>query len=304
VAAGAWAWYAEWPLETARQFALDVLPEPVRSWVAPWIETPAPPAPQAPRPPARPGVPGQQAASQPVGEAGPQLATALPVPPAAAPTAQPPAPRPAVPPAPAPQASAAPPPAAPVPVPPALPLAMPSAQPVPPPSPAATPPAVLATPPAAPRPFTLQVAAARQLAKAVALAERLRGGSWEAFTVPTETPGKGVNYRVFLGRFESEGSAAAARKELRAKGIKEQPVVRSLPYAIEVRNLTSADHAAGALQGLRDGGYMPVLRREGAEGAVDAKLTLVVDAFASQAETEPLTAFLQAHGLTPQVVDR
>jgi hypothetical protein len=148
------------------------------------------------------------------------------------------------------------------------------------------------------------VAAPRLLTKAAALAERLRAGGWEAFTVPTQVPGKGLTYRVFLGRFESESTAAAARKRLRAKGIEDQPVVRSLPLAVEVRNLASSEQAAGALQGLIDGGYSPVLRRKGTEGTADAKVTLVVEAFASQAETEPLTGFLRAHGLSPQVIER
>jgi hypothetical protein len=148
------------------------------------------------------------------------------------------------------------------------------------------------------------VAAPRQLAEAAAIAERLRGGGWEAFTVPNEGPGKRVNYRVYLGRFESESAAIAAQKQLRAKGIKGRPVVRSLPFAVEVRNLASAEQAAGALQGLREGGYSPVLRRNGTEGAADAKVTLVVEGFADQAETEPLAAFLRAHGLTLQVVER
>jgi len=161
-------------------------------------------------------------------------------------------------------------------------------------------PAAAAT--AAPQPFSLQVAAAQRLDRAIALAGRLRARGWETFTVPTQLPGKGVSYRVYLGSFASE-AAAAARKELRAEGIKEQPVVKALPLAIEVPDL-AADQAAGALQGLRDGGYSPVLRREGTEGTADEKLTLVLEAFASQAETEPLTAFLRAHGLTPQVVER
>jgi succinoglycan biosynthesis transport protein ExoP len=52
VAAGTWAWYTEWPLETIRQFAQDVIPEPVHSWMAPWIETSPPlePIPSTPQP--------------------------------------------------------------------------------------------------------------------------------------------------------------------------------------------------------------------------------------------------------------
>jgi cell division septation protein DedD len=148
------------------------------------------------------------------------------------------------------------------------------------------------------------VAAAQRLDRAVAFAERLRARGWDAFTVPTQFHGKGVTYRVYLGRFASEDAAAAARQEVRADGIKEQPVVRALPFAIQVPGLVSTDQAAGALRGLRDGGYSPVLRREGTEGTADEKLTLVLEAFSSQAETEPLTAFLRAYGLTPQVVER
>ena len=140
--------------------------------------------------------------------------------------------------------------------------------------------------------------------RALAFAERLGARGWEVFTVPTLLHGKGLTYRIFLGRFASEDAAAAARKDLRAKGIQEQPVLKVLPLAIEVPDLASADQAAGALQGLRNGGYLPVLRREGTEGAADEKLTLVLEGFANQAETEPLTAFLRAHGLTPQVVER
>ncbi len=315
VVAGGWAWYAEWPLETARQFALDVLPEPVRSWVAPWIETPPPPAPQPPQLPAQPAVPSQQAAPPapaalpipvpppppPAAPARQAIQPALPTPPVATPApalqAEQTAPQPT-----ALQASAIPQQAATVPLPPLS--ATPAPQPAPATPTAATSPAVLATSAVAPQPFSLQVAAAQRVDQAIALAERLRLGGWETFTVPTELPGKGVTYRVFLGRFASETAAAAARKALQAKGIKEQPVVKALPLAIEVPDLASADQAAGALRGLRDGGYSPILRRGATQGAADEKLTLVLEAFANQAETEPITAFLRAHGLTPQVVER
>ena len=317
VAAGAWAWSVEWPLEVARQFAQDVLPEPVRSWVVPWIETPPPPAPTAPAP-AQPTPQTPQAGLQAVSPppAPPQVVTG--------PASSSPASAPAAPTAPSAVQAPVPPSSAPVltPTPPAGGPQQATGSPVPPgPTPpagqAGTPPSIPGPAPtqtvpapqpaaaatAAPQPFSLQVAAAQRLDRAIALAGRLRARGWESFTVPTQLPGKGVSYRVYLGSFASEAAAAAARKELRAEGIKEQPVVKALPLAIEVPDL-AADQAAGALQGLRDGGYSPVLRREGTEGTADEKLTLVLEAFASQAETEPLTAFLRAHGLTPQVVER
>ena len=324
VVAGGWAWYTEWPLETARQFALDVLPEPVHSWVAPWIETPPPQSPQPPRPPAQPATPsqqaappapvalpaptpaapGQQAALQPTGEAEPQLAAAVPVPHAAAPTPQPVAQLPTTPSDPAAQPPATAKEVATAPGPTTPPLAPTAPQPAPATPPVASPPAAPAAPPAERQPFSLQVAATPRMERGFALAERLRAGGWETFTVPTELPGKGVTYRIFLGSFASEAAAAAARKALHAKGIKEQPVVKSLPLAVEVPDLASADQAAGVLRGLRDGGYMPILRREGPAGNAEGKLTLVLEAFANQAETEPLTAFLRAYGLTPQLVER
>jgi cell division septation protein DedD len=153
----------------------------------------------------------------------------------------------------------------------------------------------------APRPFTLLVAAPQQLAKAAAVAERMRGGDWETFTVPTEMPGKGVTYRVFLGRFESERAATAAQQTLRTKGFKGRPIVRALPYVIQVRDIGSADQVTGALQGLREGGYSPLLRRDDGPGG---RHTLTVEAFASRAEAEPLADYLRAHGLWPQVIER
>ena len=297
-AVGAWAWYAEWPLETARLLALDVLPEPVRSWVAPWIETPPPPAPQPPRPPVRPATPAQQAtgpaAAPAAGQVTPQTATVLPVPPPA-----PPAQVPAAPPGPAvtPPAGPVPQPALPLPVPP--PVAAPAGSAAP--APAASAPATANVPTAAPRPFSLQVASRQRLEQASGFAERLRGQGWETFTVPTQVPGRGVTYRVYVGRFESEDAATQAQKALRARGLKESPVLRALPLAIQVRDLSSPEQAAGAVQGLRNGGFSPELRRV---GDANAKVTLVLEAFANQAETEPLTEFLRAHGLTPQVTER
>jgi hypothetical protein len=145
------------------------------------------------------------------------------------------------------------------------------------------------------------VASRQRLEQASGFAERLRGQGWETFTVPTQVPGRGVTYRVYVGRFESEDAAAQAQKALRARGLKESPVLRALPLAIQVRDLSSPEQAAGAVQGLRNGGFSPELRRV---GDANAKVTLVLEAFANQAETEPLTEFLRAHGLTPQVTER
>jgi cell division septation protein DedD len=145
------------------------------------------------------------------------------------------------------------------------------------------------------------VEAPQQLARAAAVAERLHRRDWETFTVPTETPGKGVTYRVFLGRFESESAAAAAQKTLRTMGFSGRPSVHALPYVIQVRDIGSADQVTGALEGLRKGGYSPLLRRDDGPGG---RHTLTVEAFASHAEAEPLVDFLRAHGLWPQVVER
>jgi hypothetical protein len=81
-------------------------------------------------------------------------------------------------------------------------------------------------------------------------------------------------------------------------------VNRTLPFAIEVQNLDSPDEGGGALQCLRKGDYMLVLRRERSETSLEAGATRVLEAFANQVETEALTAYLHAYGLTPQVVER
>jgi hypothetical protein len=67
--------------------------------------------------------------------------------------------------------------------------------------------------------FTLQVQADPEEAVAAALAARLRGRGLDAYYVRASVPGKGVFYRVRIGRFATESQARALAEELRRSGL-------------------------------------------------------------------------------------
>lgn len=70
---------------------------------------------------------------------------------------------------------------------------------------------VSTTPKTSPAPslpnFAIQVAAFPDSAQAEELAKKLKANKWDAYSVPTEIPGKGTWYRVYVGRYETKALA-------------------------------------------------------------------------------------------------
>jgi capsular exopolysaccharide synthesis family protein len=149
--------------------------------------------------------------------------------------------------------------------------------------------------PGAARRFSLQVASRNDPAVSLAYADSLRKHGVAAFTVPVEIPGRGVWYRVLIGGFASSAQAIQAREDLRAKGVIDEAIVLSLPFAVEV-SLATAEAAAEAEALARRSGYLPT--RSG------STRSLRVGAFRTTEEAEQLADRLRAAGLGPRVIRR
>ncbi len=67
--------------------------------------------------------------------------------------------------------------------------------------------------------YTLNIASFRDKANADRLMKELGDKGYEAFVEKTDIPGKGIWYRVAVGRFSSQGEALAFARGLKEKGI-------------------------------------------------------------------------------------
>ncbi len=132
-------------------------------------------------------------------------------------------------------------------------------------------------------------------AASMARAEASRRAGLEAFTVPAKIPGKGLWYRVFVGGFGSPEDAAAARQDLRTRGLISEASALSLPHAVEVIRPT-VDQDAN-VEGLhRASGYLPVLCSENGDHAGDPARILRVEAFHTSKKAEQLVDSLRTKG--------
>ncbi len=154
------------------------------------------------------------------------------------------------------------------------------------------------------RPFALQVASSRTRSWSQGHAEALRNEGLEAFTIPVELPQKGEWYRVLIGAFVSAAAAAESQEDLRAKGQIDQALVVSLPYAVEVADLASADRVAKAMEAVRRSGYLALLHPDGRTPASGSGQTMLVQAFGTTREAERVADSLRADGFRPRVIRR
>jgi len=103
----------------------------------------------------------------------------------------------------------------------AAPAEAPLAKAVPPPG--AAPPPAEGSEPAADRPYTLQVGSFSERDGADELAERLKGQGFSAYLLKVDLGGKGVWWRVRVGRYPTEYAAKWARLDLVKEGL--SPIV-------------------------------------------------------------------------------
>ncbi len=79
--------------------------------------------------------------------------------------------------------------------------------------------------------YTLNIASFKDKGNADRLMKELDDKGYEAFVEKADIPGKGIWYRVAVGRFSSQGEAQALARGLREKGLNYQFFVRKLKEA-------------------------------------------------------------------------
>ena len=151
--------------------------------------------------------------------------------------------------------------------------------------------------------FSLQVDSRSDRTVSMARAEALRRAGLDAFTVPAKIPGKGLWYRVLIGRFDSASKAVESGENLRTKGLIGEALVLALPYAVEVKP-TTADQAANVEALARRFGYLPILRPESRDSATGRTRLLRIEAFRTSAEAKLLVSSLRAEGLNSRLIRR
>lgn len=65
--------------------------------------------------------------------------------------------------------------------------------------------------------FAIQVAAFPDQATAEELVKKLKGNKWDAYSVPIDIPGKGIWYRVYVGRYDTKALADKALVVFKSK---------------------------------------------------------------------------------------
>ncbi len=154
------------------------------------------------------------------------------------------------------------------------------------------------TSPAPAHAFSLQVGSYASRARSLALVRSLRKQGLDAYTVPVALTGKGTWYRVLTGSLDSAAAAEATKRQLLAEGKITEAQVLTLPFAVSIPGLDAPKTLTRASSIARGLGYFPDVRRNGKEGSSRA---LLIRAFATPEDAEPLVQELRANGLEPQL---
>jgi tetratricopeptide (TPR) repeat protein len=167
------------------------------------------------------------------------------------------------------------------------------------------------TAPAAPRPkvrpdtlrsfpYTIQVSAYRDRKKSVDVASKLKNDGDPAFTCPVYIPGKGEWNRVYIGFYQTLDEAKKAAVLLKKRKFRYIQVTKK-PLAVQVGLANSYKEANEFKSRLRRKGYMAygLLKSNGRK-----KTRILIGAYGSKAEAQPLTEKLKKDGFSTQIIPR
>jgi cell division septation protein DedD len=149
-------------------------------------------------------------------------------------------------------------------------------------------------------PYTIHVSSYQDVEKANSLAMMLKKKGLLAFTCPTQIPGKGEYYRIFVGFFRTFKETRAAASKL--KGQKNlYPLEAKMPYAIQVGIFDSDQERKKLEAELLSKSYLaysiPEMPKKN-------KARLLIGAFRKEKDAEGLTIALQKEGFEAKVVKR
>jgi len=151
-----------------------------------------------------------------------------------------------------------------------------------------------------PYPYTVHVSSFRDKYVSYRVAMNLRNKGIPAFACPTQIPGKGKYYRVFIGFYRTFQETRKAALGLRGKKDL-YPLEAKMPYAIQFGTFDSDQELQKLETDLQSKYYLAYTIPDISNMS---RTRLLMGAFRAEKDSEELVKALQAEGFSPSVVIR